>query len=152
MVMKETRALYIIVEGETDAAILHTLLDCKNFENVYQVPAGGYSNISSVAKTIRLLESPVVSNDKIIIAFDADSLREQVKNDKVSMMRQLTSAEFDKRIGVFCFLPTIDQYLFHDDYKIVEGDIESLKEYLKDRLPELKDMPVIKEIQSFIDE
>ncbi len=48
-------------------------------------------------------------------------------------------------------METIDHYLFHDDYKLVKGDIESLKKYLKDRLTELKDMPVIK-MQAFIDE
>lgn len=150
--MKETRSLYIIVEGETDAAILHTLLNCKLFDNVHQVPVGGYSNLSSVARTIRLLESPRESDDRIIIAFDADSQSEQVKNDKVSMMRQLTSAEYDKRIGVFCFLPTIDQYLFHDDYQLVKGDIEGLKVYLKEHLEALKDMPIIREMQAFINE
>lgn len=150
--MKETRSLYIIVEGETDAAILHTLLDCKHFDSVHQVPAGGYSNLSSVAKTIRLLESPRESNDRIIIAFDADSQSEQVRNDKVSMMRQLTSAEYDKRIGVFCFMPTIDQYLFPNDFQLVKGNKNKLIDYLKNNFAALKEKDLIKEIQVFIDE
>ena len=65
--MDEMKALYLIVEGKTDAAILHTLLDCRKFHKVYHIPTGGYGNISSVARTIRLMRSPVDSNDKIII-------------------------------------------------------------------------------------
>ena len=150
--MDETKALYLIVEGKTDAAILHTLLDCRKFHKVYHIPTGGYGNISSVARTIRLMRSPVDSNDKIIIAFDADSLNEQIRNDRIATMRYLTNADVDKRIGVFCFIPTIDRYLFQSNYKITKGETRELIEYLKGHLTELKEMDAIKDMQAFLDE
>jgi len=147
-----TRALYLIVEGQTDAAILRTLLNCEKFDRVYQVTAGGYGNISSVAKTIRLMKMPMESIDKIVIAFDADSTDDQVGKDKVAMMRNLTSADYDKRIGVFCFVPTIDGSLFPDGLfktKVITGE---LVEYMKWHVGELRDNPTIQAIQAFIDE
>lgn len=92
------------------------------------------------------------SNDKIIIAFDADSLNKQVCNERIATMRYLTNADYDKRLGVFCFPPTIEQYLFHADVQTLKKDKVVLIEYLKAHWKELKDMPVIKEMQAFIDE
>lgn len=150
--MDETKALYLIVEGKTDAAILHTLLDCRRYQKVYHIPTGGYANISSVVRTIRLMRSPMVSNDKIIVAFDADSLNEQIKNDRIATIRYLTNADIDKRIGVFCFIPTIDQYLFHNNFMIIKSETGKLIDYLKEHLSELRGMDAIKEIQAFLDE
>lgn len=150
--MDEIRALYLICEGVRDTEILRTLLDCKSYQKVYRFPAGGYGNLSSVARTIRLMRSPMESNDKIIIAFDADSMSEQVGFERIATMRYLTNAEFDKRIGVFCFTPTIEQYLFHADAQTLKKDNVMLIDYLKSHWTELKDMPVIKEMQAFINE
>lgn len=151
-VMDEIKALYLICEGKTDAEILHTLLDCKSFQKVYQLPSGGYGNLSSVARTIRLMRSPMESNDKIIIAFDADSLSEQVCNERIATMRYLTNADYDKRLGVFCFPPTIEQYLFHSDFKELKKDRVTLIDYLKKNYDALRDMDIIKDMQEFIDE
>ena len=150
--MDEIRALYLICEGVRDAKILRTLLECESYQKVYQIPAGGYGNLSSVARTIRLMRSPMESNDKIIIAFDADSMSEQVGFERIATMRYLTNAEFDKRIGVFCFTPTIEQYLFHTDAQTLKKDNVMLIDYLKSHWTELKDMPVIKGMQAFINE
>ena len=92
------------------------------------------------------------SNDKIIIAFDADSLSEQVCNERIATMRYLTNADYDKRLGVFCFPPTIEQYLFHADFKELKKDRVILIEYLKKNYDALKDMDIIKDMQKFIDE
>lgn len=151
-VMDEIKALYLICEGKRDAEILHTLLDCKSFQKVYQLPSGGYGNLSSVARTIRLMRSPMESNDKIIIAFDADSLSEQVCNERIATMRYLTNADYDKRLGVFCFPPTIEQYLFHSDFKELKKDRVTLIDYLKKNYDALRDMDIIKDMQEFIDE
>ncbi len=149
--MDETRALYIITEGKMDAAILHTLLVCDKFQKVYQVPAGGFGNLSSVAKTIRLMNSPNESKDKILIAFDADSEDEEVIRNRVGMMRSLTGADYDNRIGVFCFVPDIEGSLFHGfDYK--KNDMGPLVEFLKEHADEMRRKNnVIREMLEFID-
>lgn len=150
--MSDTRAIYFICEGDQDAAILHTLMDCNAFQKVYRIPAGGYGNLSSVARTIRLTKTPMESNDKIIIAFDADSTSEQVKNDRIATMRYLTFADYDRRVGVFCFAPTIDEYLFPSDYQLLVNDNDKLTKYLKNNLSKLREMDVIKEMQAFLNE
>ena len=149
--MDETRALYIITEGKTDAAILHTLLVCDKFQKVYQVPAGGFGNLSSVAKTIRLMNSPNESKDKILIAFDADSEDEEVIRNRVGMMRSLTGADYDNRIGVFCFVPTIDHYLFGEDLKLSKGNRDEFVKYLQANLVRLRELTDIGRIQEFLD-
>lgn len=53
--MDEIKSLYIIVEGQIDAKILHTLLNCTRYKKVYHIPAGGFANLSSMATTIRLM-------------------------------------------------------------------------------------------------
>lgn len=146
------RALYLIVEGKTDAAILRTLLNCEKFDRVYQVPAGGYGNISSVAKTIRLMKMPMESIDKIVIAFDADSTNEQTGKDKVLMMRNLTSADYDKRIGVFCFVPTMDGSLFPEGLFKRKEITEELVDYMKGHIEDLRANVTIRAIQAFINE
>lgn len=150
--MDETRSLYLICEGKQDAAILHTLLDCSSYQKVFQVPAEGYGNLASVARTIRLMRSPMESNDKIIIAFDADSMNPQIRNDRIATMRYLTNADYDKRIGVFCFIPTIEGYLFNIDAQILKCDTVKLIDYLKTHLEKLKEKEIIKEMQTFLDE
>ena len=148
--MDEKRALYIITEGKTDAAILHTLLARDNFQKVYQVPAGGFGSLSSIAKTIRSMNSPMESKDKILIAFDADSEDEEVIKNRLGMMRSLTGADYDKRIGVFCFVPTIDHYLFGKDYRLAKGDKEEFIKYLQADLERLRELPEIIRIREFL--
>lgn len=149
--MNDPRALYLICEGETDASILHTLMDCKSFQKVYHIPAGGYDNMPSVARTIRLMKTPMESDDRIIIAFDADSSNEQIRNDRIATMRYLTFADYDKRVGVFCFTPTIEEYLFPLNYQSLKDDKNQLVLSLKKNLPELREMEVIKDMQAFLD-
>ena len=110
--MDEIKSLYIIVEGQTDARILHTLLNCACYKKVYHIPAGGFANLSSMATTIRLMQAPKEAANKIVVAFDADSEKKDVIEDRLDTMRYLTSADFDKRIGVFCFVPDIERSLF----------------------------------------
>lgn len=150
--MDETKAIYIIVEGESDAQILHTLLNCDGFKSVYHMVAGGYNNLSSIARTIRLMKAPMESNDKIIVAFDSDSEKKDAIEDKIATMRFLTNADYDKRIGVFCFVPTIDKYLFPQDVIKTKGISKGMVEYMKKNIDALRSKPTIKAIQKFIDE
>lgn len=150
--MEKTRALYIIVEGQTDAQILHTLLECSKYENVYHIPSGGYGNLSSMAKTIRLMKSPNEANDKILVVFDSDSEKEDVIEDRLATMRYLTGADYDKRIGVFCFVPDIEGCLFPAYRFERKGIGDDLVKYMKEHIDELRANDVIVEMQAFIDE
>ena len=69
-----------------------------------------------------------------------------------TLFLNLTNADYDKRLGVFCFPPTIEQYLFHADFKELKKDRVILIEYLKKNYDALKDMDIIKDMQEFIDE
>ena len=149
--MEIKRALYIITEGRTDAQILHTLLDCSRFGDVYHIPSNGYNNIASMVRTIRLLKKPSESNDKILVVFDADSMKEEVRVDRIATMQYLTNAEFDSRIGIFCFVPTLDQYLFNKYYKLVKGDRGEFIKYLQSNLERLRELLEIRKIQEFLD-
>lgn len=149
--MEAKRSLYIIAEGQTDAQILHTVLDCSRFGDVYHVPTNGYNNMASMVRTVRLMKSPRESNDRILVVFDADSTKEEVRVDKIATMQYLINAEYDKRIGVFCFVPTIDHYLFGTDFRLVKGDRGEFIKYLQENLGRLRDLPEIRRIQEFLD-
>ena len=144
-------SLYLIVEGPTDAAILRTILDCHGFKDVFQIVTGGFNSMSSSARTIRLMKAKEVSRDKILIVFDADSLNPEIKETKESSMRYLSKADYDERIGVFCFVPTIDHYLFGKDFKMVKGDRQEFIKYLQANLGKLRELPEIRRIQEFLD-
>ena len=150
--MDEIKSLYIIVEGQIDAKILHTLLNCTRYKKVYHIPAGGFANLSSMATTIRLMQAPKEAANKIVVAFDADSEKKDVINDRIATMRYLTGADYDNRIGVFCFVPTIDVALFPKGFPKNKGDVVELTEYIIKHLEELREMDIIKAIQAFIDE
>lgn len=150
--MDEIKALYIIVEGRTDAKILHTLLNCAQYKKVYHIPAGGFGNLSSMATTIRLMQAPKEAVDKIIVAFDADSEKKDVINDRIATMRYLTGADYDNRIGVFCFVPTIEEALFPKGFPKMKGDVGDLIDYMSKHIEELREIGIIKAMQTFIDE
>ena len=150
--MDKTRSLYIIVEGQTDAQILHTLLECSNFENVYHIPTGGYSNMSSIARTIRLMRLPNEANDKLLVVFDTDSEKKDVIEDRLDTMRYLTGADYDKRMGVFCFVPDIEGSLFPSVKFKSKVISDVLVNYMREHIEELRTNDVIKDMQAFIDE
>ena len=149
--MDEIKALYIIVEGPTDARILHTLLNCTQYKKVYHIPAGSFGNLSSMATTIRLMQAPKAA-DKIVVAFDADSEKKDVINDRIATMRYLTGADYDNRIGVFCFVPTIEGALFPKGFPKMKEDVGELIEYMIKHIEELREIGIIKAIQTFIDD
>lgn len=150
--MDEVKALYIIVEGQTDAKILHTLLDCSQYKKVYHIPVGGFGNLASMATTIRLMRKPNESGDKILVAFDADSEKKDVVNDRIATMHYLTGADFDNRIGLFCFVPTIEGELFPKGFPKRKGNDAELTKYMMENIDDLRGKEVIKAIQAFINE
>lgn len=86
------------------------------------------------------------------MAFDADSEKKDVINDRIATMRYLTGADYDNRIGVFCFVPTIEVALFPKGFPQKKGDVVKLTEYITIHIEELREMDIIKAIQAFIDE
>lgn len=148
--MEKTKAIYIIVEGQTDAQILHSLLDCSGYNSVYHIPAGSYNNLAPIARTIRLMKAPTESDDKIIVVFDSDTDKKDAIEDRIATMRYLTNADFDNRIEVFCFVPTIEAYLFPPEYQKKRASRNKLVEYLRQHLIELQSKSVIKSMQAFI--
>lgn len=148
--MQESKALYIIVEGKTDAQILHTLLDCRQYEHVYHIPVGGYGNMSSTVTTIRLLKIYKPLADKILVVFDSDSTKKDVIEDRLATMRYLTNADFDDRIGVFCFVPDIEGALFPNHYPKRKGITKDLVQYMEEHIEGLREKDEIKKIQTFV--
>lgn len=106
--------------------------------------------MASMVRTVRLMKSPRESNDRIIVVFDADSLKDEVRMDRIATMQYLTNAEYDRRIEIFCFVPTIDHYLFGEDYRLVKGDKGEFIKYLQHNLDRLRKLPEIRRMQEFL--
>ncbi len=100
--------------------------------------------------TIRLLKVYKPLGDKILVVFDSDSTKLDVIEDRIATMRYLTNADFDDRIGVFCFVPDIEVNLF-PEFKYKKNDLGALVGYMKEHFDELRNRKGIKVIQAFID-
>lgn len=96
------------------------------------------------------MRKPNESVDKIIVAFDADSEKTDVIEDRIATMHYLTGADYDKRIGLFCFVPTIEGALFPKGFPKRKGDDEELTKYMMEHIGELREKEVIKAMQAFI--
>lgn len=143
------KRLYFVVEGETDARIIMTLLDCKDYEKVFVNVAHGMSAMSSIAATLRLMLEP---QDRIIVVFDSDSTDEFEIQDKIATMRYLSRADVSQvKIGVFCMVPDIEMALFDNPKKAFQG-IDAIVDYMRANIESIKQKQIIKDIQSFIDE
>lgn len=150
--MDTVKSLFIIAESQIDARIIHTLLNCESYEHVYQVPVSSFSNMSSVARTLRLKRGQCGKIDKIIVAFDADTEKKDVVNDRVAIMRYLTNADHDNSMEVFCFVPNIEVSLYPNGFPNKNGDVAELTDFMKKHIEELREVEIIKDMQSFIDE
>lgn len=98
------------------------------------------------------MKTPSDSNDKIVVVFDSDSEKPDVIEDRMATIRFLTNADYDKRIGVFCFVPSIEKALFPNSISVKKGDISGVADYMKRHFEELKEKETIKQIQVFINE
>ena len=141
-----TQNLYIITEGLSDAQILRTILNCECFSNVYNVVANGYNEIPSVSRTVRL---NMALHDKMLIVFDSDTYNKETIYDKISTMKFLTNSDSNnEQTGIFCMVPTLDEVIgLSQQFK---GDKEALRDYLRKHQFRLKNLKIIKDIQSFI--
>lgn len=137
--------LYIIVERQLDASILRSILDCNEYEEVYQYISNGFNNLPSICQTLRYR---LENRDKMVIVFDTDSTDTDTINNMISILNFLISPEkTNNSIGIFDMVPNLDTVLKLDKH----DDIAKLSQIIKERLDELKKIPVIIEIQKFID-
>lgn len=144
------RYLYVIVEGKRDIMILRNILDYSKYDKVYHIPAGGYSSLSAVATTVRLMDKNEGSKDRILVVFDSDSSNPSVGAEKIANIEFLTNADFDKRINVFCFDQDIEHCLFPQvDFKSLNTEEQTF--LLQNDRDKLKNNPYIKELQELID-
>lgn len=138
-------ALYILSEGNTDRSIIRTLLNCDEYR-VYAPEVCGFANMAALARTLRLM---INSNDKILIAFDADTVNEDSANEKIARMRFLSKADMANNIGVFCFIPQIES-IFPANTRFNKENIEELKSILKTNLETIKQNTIINQMQMFV--
>lgn len=100
--------IYVLVEGESDVTILSPILRSQFPETVKWrfYPAGGfYAMLSSIGPVLDVAGR----GDKILFVFDADTndpIRAEEKKEFVK--EHIGSGRLLKKMGVFCFIPTID--------------------------------------------
>ncbi|MCQ2272598.1 MAG: hypothetical protein MJZ72_07430 [Bacteroidales bacterium] len=144
-ILNEQPALYVLAESNTDRAIIRTLLDCDKYR-VYAPEISGFANMATLARTLRLM---IKSNDKILIAFDAETMKKDSADEKIARMRFLSKADASNNIGVFCFLPQIES-IFPANTRFNKENIEELKSILKTNLETIKQNTIIKQMQMFV--
>lgn len=138
-------ALYILSEGNTDRSIIRTLLNCDEYR-VYAPEVCGFANMAALARTLRLM---INSNDKILIAFDADTVKEDSANEKIARMRFLSKADMANNIGVFCFIPQIES-IFPENTRFNKGNVAELTRVLQKNIEIIKQNDIIKNMQAFV--
>lgn len=142
------RNLYIISEGKSDAQIIRTILDCKDFNKVYCYSANSFNNIPSICKTLRLM---IDINDKILIVFDADSCDPDTIDNKISMLEFLTNSTVSRvNIGLFCMVPYLEVQLKLPKLKGKDKITEEFLSVFKDQIDSIRKLPIITNMQSFL--
>ncbi len=99
---------YVVVEGMTDAAILRALLPVDLMQHVALTPAGGRSNITSIARTL------LVSRRKpVAILVDTDSVDERIIQDRLRSTQELLKAVAGGiPTRVILLIPSIESIFF----------------------------------------
>ncbi len=137
--------LYLVVEGQFDAQVIRTVLNCNDYKNVYCSVTDGVHNMPSICRTLRLMLNP---EDRMLIVFDSDTLNPDDINDKLVNMRFLTKADVSNiKMGVFCMVPDLEHCL-----GLPEKKQQAVSDYLKRNLNEIKKLKVINDMQAFIDD
>lgn len=141
------RNLYIIAENSLDVSILRTILDCKSFQNVYDYGIEGYRNMANVCRTLRLM---IDYPDKILIAFDTQTINQEIILDLLSNMMYLTKADVSQvKIGLFPMAPNLNTVIGIDEK--IKGNMECLKDFLRSNMDQIKSSQVFSDMQAFLD-
>ena len=62
------------------------------------------------------------------------------------------NADYDDSMEVFCFVPNIEVSLYPKGFPNKNGDVAELTDFMKKHLEELREVEIVKDMQSFIDE
>jgi hypothetical protein len=98
----------VVVEGMSDATIVRAIVPPELREEVMLAPAGGRSNIASVARTLL-----VTRRKPVAILVDTDSVEEGIIHDRLQSTQELLKAVAGGiPTKVILLIPTIESALF----------------------------------------
>ena len=139
------KPIILITEGRMDASIICSLINTAD-HIIYMVEAGGYHKIASTIRTQYLM----YRDDYYYIAvFDSDSVSPSVRDDKISVIRNLSRGDLHTdRIGIFCFRKDLESELGITQQE--KKNRAALVLAIKQRGEQMKQCETIKEIQQFI--
>lgn len=141
--------IIFVVEGESDATIIRTLIEVPEHTRVHFSIAHGKLNIPSISRTLQLMYQS--KDTYIVVVFDADTEDEIKANEELQNMRYLTKADISQmKIGVFCFRPSLD-ILFPKGMKYKGLGKETI-DYIHENINKMKEDETIRQIQSFLNE
>lgn len=142
--------LYLIVEGETDAKVLRTVLNCADFDKVFQYVSQGYNNMASICRTLRLM---VGQEDKILIAFDTDTEDEETIQNQYSTLSFLSRADVSSvKIGIFPMKPCLETALNIPRGLYGKDLSPQFVSYLRVNLNRIQTQQLIQDMQNFLND
>lgn len=141
----ESRNLYLIVEGDTDAIVISEAIDYSGYSHVRLLTLHRRDAMASYVRTIRLMSN---EDDKIVVVYDADTIDREQAMASVTNMRRMSHAELmTDRIGFFVCVPDLErQFALPQMSKIPENYMK----YAKDHIEEIRNNELIKAIQTFL--
>lgn len=141
----ESRNLYIIVEGETDAIVISEALDYSKYSQVRLLTLQRRDTMASYVRTIRLMSN---ETDKIVVVFDADTMDKNIVMEVITNMRRMSHAELmTERIGFFACVPDLEgQFTIPKMPKSREQYLA----YVRENMDAIKNNDIIKSINAFI--
>lgn len=140
------KIIHIVVEGQTDKAVLNEVLNLSMYNKVSWIVVRSKNNIASYVRTLRLMVTP---ETKILVAFDADVTNIEKAEESVYIMRQMSRAENDtKNIGFFAFVSDLETNL--NIPKNIRKSESEYQKFAKEHKREMRDIDIITKIQAFI--
>jgi hypothetical protein len=102
--------VYVVAEGQLDAAILRTLLKAASFDRTFVAAGGGKSAAISLANSIALSR-----NASVAVVLDADTSETRIAKEQEDTFRSLQSkAITHSEMRLFLAIPTLEEALFRD--------------------------------------
>lgn len=141
----ESRNLYLIVEGDTDAIVISEAIDYSGYSHVRLLTLHRRDAMASYVRTIRLMSN---ENDKIVVVFDADTMDRNIAMESVANMRRMSHAELmTERIGFFACVPDLEgQFTIPK----IPKNRELYLAYVRENKEAIKNNDIIKSINAFI--
>ncbi len=138
--------LYIIAENSLDVQILRTILNCEEYNAVYDYGVSGYHSMANVCRTLRLM---IGNYDKILIAFDTGTRNKEAIEDISSSMVFLTKADVSRvAIGLFPMVPNFN--VFFGIREEMRNNVDMLREHLKAHIDTIRSNQKVVDMQNFL--